>query len=319
MLSSKFPNEILLNIFKGLDYNSILKICMVNKRFSNVCKDRIFWIQYLKQLGYEELLKDKTLEELRTLVDYQTASVDYVYSLYKQEKYELFATYVLGKDIVDEILDVINDKGKIGVAFENFAWKLSQNTYSTSSQNLKDLSLICMTHDYIDFYRWDDEDINLEILNLIKIVGSNPFRGYKSYSIYIGNYKASAYETIEESLLHPKEDLESLSKFIEKFQPKLDVSLPLLVKFLYDDRDNYIIMMNYIANNYSESKLHIDLYWYESLSRMNRDHIIDYLNRGEFVVLKTQPSDEILENQDLAFNRYRDQFIIDVDHFEPLF
>ena len=52
---------------------------------------------------------------------------------------------------------------------------------------------------------------------------------------------------------------------------------------------------------------------------MNRDHITDYQENGGFIVLKRQPSDEIIENQDLVFNRYRDQFTIEVDYFEPLF
>ncbi len=317
MLSSSIPSEILLKIFKGLDYNSVLKVCTVNKRFSKVCEDRTFWIQYLKQLGYEEseeLLKDKTLEELRTLVDYETASVDYVYSFYLNNRYELFATYVLGKDIVDEILDVIFN---VRLRLEYFVWDLIEGTDLNSSQDLKDLSLIYMTHYRIDCCMLDDEDVNFKILDLIKI-NANPFRSYDSYFSNTVGGRSLAYVLIEECLLS-ETDLSSLKIFIDKFQPELDVSLLLLVCFIYDIDDKYTIMMNYILNSYKSEELSIIIHNYQDLSIMNRDHITDYLENGGFIVLKRQPSDEIIENQDLVFNRYRDQFIIEVDYFEPLF
>lgn len=41
-------NEVVLEIIEGLDYDEILKLCQVDKRFSNICKDESIWLNMVK-------------------------------------------------------------------------------------------------------------------------------------------------------------------------------------------------------------------------------------------------------------------------------
>ena len=266
-------------------------------------------MQYLRQRDYEGPLQDKTLEELRTLTDYETASIDYVYSLYLNEKYELFASYVLGKDIIIEIFNELTYQNK---SFEEVALVLNLNVTLDVSQDLKDLTLIYFSHGYMDFSNYDEEDINNIVMQLLSI-GANPLREYLDVFIGRSDVTSAYLSRLHEYILHPDEDLPSIVELIDKFQPSLTISLLLLRESMELVFEGYESVMNYIANNYSGSKLHIDLYWYgEIVDDMNINHVTDYLENGGFIILEAQPLDEIHNNQTSLLNRYRDQFIIEV-------
>ena len=302
------PNEILLEISKDLDYNSVLKICTVNKRFSKICENRVFWMQYLRQRDYDGPLQDKTLDELRILTDYETASIDYVYSLYLNKRYELFASYVLGKDIIIEIFNELTYQNK---SFEEVALVLNLNVTLDVSQDLKDLTLIYFSHGYMDFSNYDEEDINNIVMQLLSI-GANPLREYLDVFIGRSDVTSAYLSRLHEYILHPDEDLPSIEELIDKFQPSLTISLLLLRESMEFEFEGYESVMNYISNNYSGSKLHIDLYWYgEIVDDMNINHVTNYLENGGFIILEAQPLDEIVDNQNSLFNRYRDQFIVE--------
>ena len=62
---SDFPKELLSIIaFETRDYDSVINFCNTNKSFSTICRDKFFWIQFLRNRGCEGSLIDLTIDEL---------------------------------------------------------------------------------------------------------------------------------------------------------------------------------------------------------------------------------------------------------------
>ena len=62
---SDFPKELLsIFAFETRDYDSVINFCNTNKSFSEICRDKFFWIQFLRNRGRKGSLIDLTIDEL---------------------------------------------------------------------------------------------------------------------------------------------------------------------------------------------------------------------------------------------------------------
>ncbi len=303
------PIEILLEITKNLDYNSVLKLCNANKKFSTICSNKLFWMQYLEQRRYHGSTIDNTIDELKQLAQYQSyLDVNSLRQLLWKREYDLFAEIVINMDLFDDVVEWYDDDEE----FVKLTNTLIYVTAQDSSQDLKDLTLFMFTTRFIEFEEYMDfDEIEADIVGLIRM-GANPLRNI--------NGEISYTQKLFDRVQYTDTYISKLETLLDTFMPELDVMSILLKESLYEEIDgrylyreeiDYDMVMNYISMNFSGEFLIIN--FMENLSSgLDQNKLRKYLEDGGNMKLlrKVKRRNFYDDESNQLFNEYRDQFVV---------